>query len=228
MANLLTLPIAPPRIGLRVAALRRTLTSSNRYEVPVARIVLFHHAQGLRPDVVGWADSLREAGHEVETPDLYEGVTFDRLEDGIAHRDELGIPTLIQKAGKILEGLPEDLVYAGFSMGASTAHYFAVTRPEARGVLLMHGTASPESLGDATWPSQLVAQLHKKADDPEMADAGLETLERSAAAGGTRLELFTYPGSGHLFADPHGPDYDEVSARLMLERELEFLGRLDK
>jgi predicted esterase len=77
----------------------------------------------------------------VETPDLFEGRTFDRLEDGIAHRDELGIPTLIARAGQALEGLPTELVYAGFSMGASTAHYFAVTRPGARGVLLMHGTA---------------------------------------------------------------------------------------
>jgi hypothetical protein len=37
----------------------------------VARIVLFHHAQGLRDDVLTWAESLV-------------------LEDGIAHRDEVG------------------------------------------------------------------------------------------------------------------------------------------
>ena len=59
----------------------------------MAHVVLFHHARGLRPDVTSWAESLREAGHEVETPDLIEGRTFDRLEDGIAYRDELGIPT---------------------------------------------------------------------------------------------------------------------------------------
>ena len=61
----------------------------------MAHVALFHHAQGLRPDVLAWADSLRVAGHEVETPDLYEGRTFDLLEDGIAHRDELGIPALM-------------------------------------------------------------------------------------------------------------------------------------
>jgi dienelactone hydrolase len=189
----------------------------------MARVVLFHHAQGLRPDVLDWAEALREAGHEVETPDLYEGTTFDRLEEGIAHRDELGIPALMKKAGDFLEGLPAELVYAGFSMGASTAHYFALTRPGTRGLLLMHGTAPAQSLGDARWPSGLAAQLHRKDDDPEMADEGVEALERSA---GGAVEVFIYPGTGHLFADPAGPDYDEEAATSMLERELEFLRRV--
>jgi dienelactone hydrolase len=191
----------------------------------MAHVVLFHHAQGLRPDVIGWGESLREAGHAVETPDLYEGVTFDDLEDGIAHRDEVGLPTLIQKAGEFLEVLPEDLVYTGFSMGASAAHYFAVTRPGARGVLLMHGTAPAASLGTA-WPTGMPGQLHKKDRDPLMDESGPEELRKSAEAVGAPLELFSYPGTGHLFADPDGPDYDRPAAELMLERELDFLGRL--
>jgi dienelactone hydrolase len=192
----------------------------------VAHIVLFHHAQGLRPDVVGWADSLREAGHEVETPDLYEGLTFDRLDEGIAHRDEVGIPALIQKAGQFLEGLPEDLVYAGFSMGASTAHYFAVTRPGARGALLMHGTAPPETLGGAEWPTAAPVQLHCSEGDPYLDAGNIEAFQQSVRDVEAPLEVFTYPGNGHLFADPDGPDYDEGSAKLMLERELNFLDEL--
>jgi dienelactone hydrolase len=67
-------------------------------------------------------------------------------------------------------------------------------------------------------------QLHKKEDDRLMDDAGVEALER--AAGDAPLEVFTYSGGGHLFADPQGPDYDADAAQLMLERELEFLDRL--
>jgi dienelactone hydrolase len=196
--------------------------------VPIAHVALFHHAQGLRPDVTAWAESLREAGHDVETPDLYEGLTFERLEDGIAHRDEVGLPTLMGRAAQALEDFPEDLVYAGFSMGASAAHYFAVTRAGARGLLLMHGTAPAASLGDAPWPSEMPGQLHKKERDPLMDDAGVEAIESSArsAQAQAQLELFSYPGEGHLFADPAGPDYDPEAAALMLERELEFLSRL--
>jgi dienelactone hydrolase len=192
----------------------------------VARVVLFHHAQGLREDVLAWADSLRLAGHDVTTPDLFAGRTFERLEDGIAHRDEVGLPELIARAATALEELPTELVYAGFSMGASTAHYFAVTRPGARAVLLMHGTAPPASLGDAGWPSGVPGQVHRKATDPEMDTAGVEALERSATSAGAQVDVFTYPGVGHLFADPLGPDYDAASTQLMLERELDLLGRL--
>jgi|SRR5215218_7661169 len=190
---------------------------------PLARIVLFHHAQGLRDDVTAWAESFRQARHEVDTPDLYEGRTFDLLEDGMAYRDEVGLPTLIGRAAEVLEDFPQDLVYAGFSMGASAAHYFAVTRPGARGLLLMHGTAPAVSLGEAAWPRDMAAQLHKKERDPLMDEAGVEALERSA---GGSLEVFRYPGEGHLFADPAGPDYDEPAAERMLNRELEFLSRL--
>jgi dienelactone hydrolase len=192
----------------------------------VAQIVLFHHAHGLGQDVLDWAGSLREGGHQVETPDLFEGRIFDRLEDGIAHRDDLGIPTLMQRAAAVLEGMPSELVYAGFSMGASTAHYFALTRPGARGLLLMHGTAPAASLAGAGWPDRLPTQLHKKAEDPEMDEGRVAALEESARSAGASLELFTYPGTGHLFADPDGPDYDEQAAGLMLERELDFLSRL--
>ena len=78
----------------------------------MAHVVLFHHTQGLRKDVIAWADSLREAGHEVTTPDLFEGLTFDRFDDGIAHRDEVGLPELMGRAATALEDLPAELVYA--------------------------------------------------------------------------------------------------------------------
>jgi dienelactone hydrolase len=192
----------------------------------MAHVVLFHHAQGLRDDVLAWADSFREAGHRVETPDLFEGRTFELLDDGIAHRDEVGIPALMGRAGELLEELPSELVYAGFSMGASTAHYFAVTRRGARAALLMHGTAPPAALGGAGWPPEVAAQLHNAAEDAYVDSAGIEAAEQAVREAGAPLESFTYPLRGHLFADPEGPDYDADAAERMLERELALLAGL--
>jgi dienelactone hydrolase len=180
----------------------------------------------LRPDVTAWADSLREAGHEVWTPDLFEGATFDRLEDGVAHRDETGIPELIRRATEAVEQLPIELVYAGFSMGAATATYFAATRPGARAAVLMHGVAPVETLGVEAWPGDVPVQAHNKAEDPTVDAGEVETFESFVRASGAPIEIYTYPGEGHLFADPDGPDYDRASAELMLERELAFLERL--
>jgi dienelactone hydrolase len=39
-------------------------------------------------------------------------------------------------------------------------------------------------------------------------------------------ELFLYPGSGHLFADPNSGDYDEEAALLLKQRTLAFLRRV--
>ena len=38
----------------------------------MAEVVLFHHAQGLTPGIVAFADELRRAGHTVHTPDVFE------------------------------------------------------------------------------------------------------------------------------------------------------------
>jgi dienelactone hydrolase len=48
-----------------------------------AEILLFHHAQGLTPGVIEFADKLRKAGNIVHTPDLFEGRTFNSIEDGM-------------------------------------------------------------------------------------------------------------------------------------------------
>jgi dienelactone hydrolase len=188
----------------------------------LADIVLFHHAQGLRRDVIAWADRLRADGHQVWTPDLYEGATFDRLEDGVAHRDTTGIGELIRRAEAELDQVPAAVVYAGFSMGAPTAGYFTARRAGARGAVLMHGGADP---GDG-WPGGVPVQVHYAVGDPWLEPGEVEGFSDAVGASGSPIEVHAYPGDGHLFADPDGPDYDEESAELMLERELEFLRRL--
>ena len=63
----------------------------------MAEVLLFHHAQGLTPGVVSFADTLRRAGHIVHTPDLFDGRTFDTLEKGMSFVQEHGSGTLIER-----------------------------------------------------------------------------------------------------------------------------------
>jgi dienelactone hydrolase len=42
---------------------------------------------------------------------------------------------------------------------------------------------------------------------------------------GTALKEYTYPGSGHLFADPDLPTHDRASSEAMWRRVLAFLDR---
>ena len=57
--------------------------------------------------------------------------------------------------------------------------------------------------------------------------AEAESLRRAVGDAGARFEAYTYPGSGHLFADPDLPEYDPASSDLMWQRVLEFLARVE-
>ena len=50
----------------------------------MAEVLLFHHAQGLTPGINAFADQLRAAGHTVHVPDLFDGRTFDSIDEGMA------------------------------------------------------------------------------------------------------------------------------------------------
>ena len=50
----------------------------------MAEVILYHHAQGLTDGVRSLAEEIRSAGHTVHTPDLYEGKTYTRIDDGVA------------------------------------------------------------------------------------------------------------------------------------------------
>jgi hypothetical protein len=53
-------------------------------------MLLFHSVLGPRRGVALLAASLRERGHVVHTPDLYDGETFSDYESGMAKSDALG------------------------------------------------------------------------------------------------------------------------------------------
>ena len=96
-------------------------------------VIVFHHAQGLTDGVRQFADQLRSAGHRVTVPDLYEGKTFGTLADGIAHAGQIGFDTIIERGRAAAEGLPNEIVYAGFSLGVLPAQMLAQTRPGREG-----------------------------------------------------------------------------------------------
>ena len=184
-------------------------------------VVLFHSALGLRPAVLEFAAALREAGHEVHTPDLYDGEVFDDLDAGMTKRDALGQPEIARRALAAVADLPPGLVYAGFSLGAAPAQLLAQGRSGARAALLFHGALPPEMF-DRPWPRDVAVEVHAMAQDPWMDFDAARALVSAAANGA----LHTYPGAGHLFADPGLDDHDPGAAGVMLTRSLAFLAGL--
>ncbi len=191
----------------------------------MADVVLFHHSLGLTPGIGTFADALRGAGHTGHTPDLYEGRTFRLLEEGGAHAEEIGFGTVIERGRRAAEGLPNELVYAGLSLGCLPAQALAQTRPGARGAVLISAAVPPSEFGGA-WPEGVPLQIHMMEDDPLVRDEGDLDAARELVRTVEGAELFSYPGDRHLFADESLPDHDRDAAALLTQRVLEFLARL--
>ena len=189
----------------------------------MAEVVLFHHAQGLTPGVIAFANELRVAGHTVHAPDLFDGRTFGTVEEGVAHAKEIGFDEVLQRGVRAVDELPAELVYAGFSLGGLPAQSLAQTRPGASGALLFH-TCFPATEFSPGWPAGVRVQVHGMDADPYFVgeDSDLEAAQALVEKVG-EAQLFLYPGDQHLFADPSLPSYDAAAATLLQQRVLAFL-----
>ena len=190
----------------------------------MAEVVLFHHAQGLTKGVTALADELRRRGHTIHTPDLYDGQTFDSLDEGVGHAREVGFETIGAKGVELAQSLPAEVVYSGISLGLGPAQQLAQTRSGARGAILLCG-ALPVSEFSPTWPAGLPVQVHAMEHDPEFDNEWDKPAAEAlvAEAGG---ELFLYPGDQHLFMDSSLPAYDAEATALLLDRLDAFLAGL--
>jgi dienelactone hydrolase len=186
----------------------------------MTEVLLYHHVQGLTDGVRSFAAELREEGHTVHTPDLFDGRTFETIEQGMASARDAGFGALAERGVAAAEGIGPEVVYAGFSFGVMIAQQLAQTRPGALGAVLMYSCLPVSDFGKA-WPEGVPVQVHGKEADPFF----VEDLEaaRALVDSTEQAELFLYPGEEHLFADASLPGYDAAAAALLTERVLSFL-----
>ncbi|MDO5500117.1 MAG: dienelactone hydrolase family protein [Propionibacteriaceae bacterium] len=190
----------------------------------MAELVLFHHIQGLTEGVHGFAEAIREAGHIVHVPDLFGGHTFASLGEGEAFLHYLGFDHMRDRGLAAVEGLPNDLIYAGFSMGVLPAQQLFQTRPGVRAGIFYHGFGLPSYFGQ--WPAGVPVQIHAMNADPIFVGEGDIDAARLVARRHPEVELHLYPGLGHLFTDSSLADFDEQATALVLSRTLALLERV--
>jgi dienelactone hydrolase len=192
----------------------------------MAEVLLFHHAQGQTEGFHAFADELREAGHTVHTPDLFDGRTFGSIAEGMAYAEQIGFPmAIIERGDRAAAELPAEIVYAGFSLGVVPAQKLAQTRPGARGALFFYSCLPPSEFGG--WPKDVPVQIHGMDADPIFVDEGDIDAAREVVGAAAHGELFLYPGDRHYFADSSLPSYDADATALLTRRVLDFLRSLD-
>jgi dienelactone hydrolase len=193
----------------------------------MTEVLLFHHAQGMTPGVRAFADELREAGHTVHTPDLFDGRTFESIDEGMTYIKGAGMDELTERGVHTADDLPNGLVYAGMSFGEMIAQKLAQTRPGARGALLFF-SAIPIS-GEwafGPWPDGVPVQIHAMDNDPIFVGEGDIEAAREIVQKVDDAELFLYAGDQHYFADHSLPSYDPEATKLLMTRVKAFLARV--
>lgn len=190
----------------------------------MTEVVLYHHIQGLTEGVRSFAEELRQAGHVVHTPDLFDGRTFETIEEGMAFAREAGFGALAERGVAAADELSPEVVYAGFSFGVMMAQQLAQTRPGAAGAVLMYSCLPVSEFGEA-WPDGVPVQVHGKEGDPFFEED--LPAARALADSTEHAQLFLYPGEEHLFADSSLPAYDHAAAKLLIDRVVAFLARVD-
>ena len=192
----------------------------------MANVLLFHHALGLTAGMDAFADVLREAGHTVTVPDLYDGHVFGDLDEGVEYAQEIGMDAIEEAGVAVANRFPEELVYIGFSLGVMPAQRLAQTRPGARGAVLISACLPLGTYAD-TWPAGVPVQIHGMDADPYFAEEGDLDAAESLAASSPDADLILYMGASHLFADISQPDYDMDAAFALTRMVLRLLAQVD-
>ncbi|WP_136706157.1 dienelactone hydrolase family protein [Agromyces sp. H66] len=190
----------------------------------MAEVLLFHHALGPTDGFDAFANELRQAGHTVHAPDLFEGRTFDTIEAGVAYAGDVGWGEIMARGERAAESLPNELVYAGFSLGVMPAQWLAQNRTGAQGALFFSSCVPVAEFGE--WPAGVPAQVHGMDADPIFMEEGDVDAARDLVESADDAELFLYPGDQHYFADSSLPSYDADATKLLTQRVLDFLAKL--
>ncbi len=188
----------------------------------MTEILLFHHALGLTDGVRRLAGRLAEGGHEVHTPDLFEGRTFATIEEGVEHAEQtLRLDTVLRRADEAADAHPGAVAFIGISLGALPAYRLAQTRPGALACVAV-SAALPVDHFAPRWPRGVCLDLHLMSSDPW----GEEDRPVAWELAGRVAELYEYPGAGHLFTEQGHPDFDAKAADLVVARTLQTLASL--
>ena len=194
----------------------------------MTEVVLIHHVQGRTDGVLAFADGLREGGHVVHVPDLFDGERPATIEDGLRLAQEQDA-AIDERISELIRSVPPAVVWAGVSWGVSVAQRFAQLREGARGALLYAACFPIEGeWAFGPWPQGVPVQVHGTERDPFFAEEGdLDAARRLAEVVGPELaQVFVYPGGEHLYLDASLPSYDAEATALTLQRSRDLLDRI--
>lgn len=189
-------------------------------------VLVLHSWWGLTDAVRDRVNRLADAGFCALAPDLFDGNMAEDPEHGQALLLDLDANELamgIKSCADALRRMPGSvegpISIVGFSMGASLGLWLSEREPD--GVDTVVGHYGTQGIDFTETRSRY--QLHMTLDDPMIDSDELALMEASLRLADRPVEIHTYEGVAHNFAEPEAPGFDADAAELAWERSIDFL-----
>lgn len=189
-------------------------------------VLVLHSWWGLTDAVRDLCNTLADAGYCALAPDLFDGQTARDADHGqqlLLEADPNSLALGVTSCADALRRMPgttdEPLAVIGFSMGASLGLWLSEREADVVStVVSYYGTQGIDFTA-----TQSRYQFHMAVDDAMLDPDELALMEASLGLADRPIEIHTYDGVTHNFAEPNAPGYDATVAAVAWERTLAFL-----
>jgi len=189
-------------------------------------VLVLHSWWGLTDAIKDRVNQLADAGFTAVAPDLFDGELArddahgqQLLADADANRLVLGVQSTADALGRMPAASGGRIMVVGFSMGASLGLWLSERFPEqVSAVVGFYGTQ-----GIDFQRTESAYQLHMAEGDPMLDPDELALMEASFGLAGRAVEIHTYEGVSHHFAESGTPGFDRRAADLAWDRTIGFL-----
>jgi carboxymethylenebutenolidase len=191
-----------------------------------AGLVLFHAWWGLNADVRKRAESLRQDGYAVVTPDFFGGRVASTIDEANVlsssfEKDEAALTEIAETAVVDLAGKVDRVGIVAWSFGAWYTWKMGIAHPDkVRAIVLFYGFG-PKAVAGPMPP----VLAHFAEQDPYEDIGRAREIEREMRAGGKDVRVELYAGTRHWFDERSRPEFDGAASALAWQRTNAFLGK---
>lgn len=191
-------------------------------------IVMIHENRGLRPEIKTMADELAKEGYMVLAVDLFNKQVVEEQAQArqltSSFNQEAGTANMRAAAQFLRDRGASKLASLGWCFGGRQSVNLAISGEPLAATVVYYGggmATSTAQLAPIKWPVLGVFGDQDQVIPVEMVKA----FEASLNTLGVENEIYIYPGVGHAFANPSGPNYAPNETKDAWAKTVSFLNK---
>lgn len=189
-------------------------------------VVMIHENRGLRPEIKQTAEQLAKEGYMVLAVDLYKGKVVESQEEARAisgsFEQKSGTENLRAAVKYLRDKEAAKIASIGWCFGGRQSVELAISGEKMDATVVYYGgnmASTKDKLAPIKWPVLGIFGDKDQAIPVEK----VKEFEASLNGLGVKNEIHIYPGVGHAFANPSGPNYAPDETKDAWNKTVDFL-----